>query len=402
MELNENKMEIEDKENRLAVLKLMYQNIQEITENIYSGVDGEDQVIFDVYGNEYLRTEGRKQDIQIKNNTIILNNNKDNNIMLINRKTGKVKEVKGTQRIIKNIERYILIGPSWNYTAELVDTYTTEIIEGGDTITTDKVYVQKLTDKEIVLKHWCLYAQEYRPIIIDVINNKIRYFDMYSPFENIQKAKHHMLVATSKSKSKEGYSISYRGSLPNLRYTLAINGVVLNKDRKDYEDISKPVDLKDTDTFYTFDYPTKTDEIHNNIKMGLIDKDGKELLEPIYDSIKYINGNNYIITTGKRNEIFNSVANKIIISHNDAQYILRYDELPFTEIITYTGKAFILDSKNRIFNIEDIAKYFKCSYNENNPSIIKIDFEGYSKYVNNQLQPVNFLETKKDIWIPMG
>ena len=194
---------IEDKENRLAVLKLMYQNIQEITENIYSGVDGEDQVIFDVYGNEYLRTEGRKQDIQIKNNTVIINNNVSNNIVLINIKNGAVKEIKGTQRNIKELGKYILIEPSWRYKAELVDTYTTEIIDGGDTITTDKVYVQKLTDKETVLKHWCLYAQEYRPIKIDVINNKIRYFDMYSPFENIQKAKHHMLVATSKSISAE-------------------------------------------------------------------------------------------------------------------------------------------------------------------------------------------------------
>ena len=392
---------IEDKENRLAVLKLMYQNIKEIAENIYLGIDGDNQVIFDVYGNECLRTKGIKKDIQIKNNTVIINNNVSNNIVLINIKNGAVKEIKGTQRNIKELGKYILIEPSWGYKAELVDTYTTEIIDGGDIISTDRVYIQKLTGNDTILKYWSTYAVDYRTIIIDTVNSKIKYFDIYSPFEDFPKLKNYMLAATSKSKIEEGYSVSYRGSLPSLRYALTINGLILNSDKKDYEDISKPMELQDTDTFYTFDYPTKTVGIHDKIKTGLIDKDGKELLEPIYDSIKYIGGNNYIITTGERKEIFNSVANKEIISHNDAQYIIRYDELPFTEIITYTGKAFILDSKNEIFNIEDITKHFKCSYNKDNKSIIKIDFGGYSKYVNNQLKPVNFSETKKDVWIPM-
>lgn len=403
MESNKNDVKnIEDRENRLAVLKLMYSNIENISENIYLGLDGDNQVIFDIYGNEYLRTrKTRHNDIRRKNNTLILYNNIKNVISLINVKNGTVKEIEGTQRNIHDIGKYIFIEPSWSYKAEIVDTYTTEIIEGGNSILTDKIYVQKITYTNMVLKYMSLHSFGYRYMIIDTINNKIKCFDIQSPFEEFQNVKHHELIATRQSKTKNGYSVRYRGSLPNFRYALALNGVALNKDGKDYEDIYKPIELRDTDTFYTFDYATKIDETRGTIKTGLIDSNGNELLEAIYDSIEYIGGNNYIITTGKRKEIFNSVANKVIISHDDAQYIIKYSELPFTEIITYTEKAFILDSKNRIFNIEDIAKYFKCSYNKSNTNIIKIDFDGYSKYVNNQLQPVEYLDTNKDVWIPM-
>ena len=374
----------------------MYQDIEKLYDCLYIGKSGKDNVIFDKFGNEYAK--GHMDICLVKDNTVLIGNHSENMMILINRLNGNTLRFKGTSRKINYIPGFILIEQSWNYKSQLVNAETTEIVEGSENLRIVNMYLYKNKGRDAVIAYRDSrqrYNAEYNHMIIDRETNKIKYYSIEYDFQETSKFANRTVLATSVTTNDEGFSLSSRKRSEFLRYKLGINGIIKDG-AKEYEDIAKTSEIEDTDTFYTYDFIKNN---YESIKMGLIDSEGMELLPAIYDNIRYVGNNNYILYKEERQALYNRYANKIIIDFNESKAIIRHDSIPLIEIIRNNGEAFIIDNNNRLFNIADIGKYLDCSYNSNNSNVIKINFGDYNKYVNNKLEPIDFLESAKDKWI---
>ena len=124
------------------------------------------------------------------------------------------------------------------------------------------------------------------------------------------------------------------------------------------------------------------------------------------DKIDYIGSDNFLITVENNiteQFIFNK-NNGITIKPDDVHNITIHKTLPFVIINGKQGFK-ILDSYGRIFNIDSIAKYFRCSYCKNRTDIIKVDLDYATKYITNRLIPITnmheIMKLKTEEWIPM-
>ena len=204
-----------------------------------------------------------------------------------------------------------------------------------------------------------------------------------------------------------------RARLENrLKYALAIGGCIASKE---YSEIA--VCINHSDVMITLDdvgsKDVKLNDMHNNEitihvngynKQGIISKNGKELLEPMANSIEYIGNNNFVIKTDDKAFIYNTDIHKIIIGPVDVNNIIIHKTLPIT-IINNNNNWIILDVFNRTYRFEELHKYFDCKYCKSKPNIIKVSLNYGTKYVDNRLTAItNIHEIAKfqsEEWIQM-
>ena len=166
-----------------------------------------------------------------------------------------------------------------------------------------------------------------------------------------------------------------------LQYKLSVNGVIVTE--RSYQDISKPSDLTYTPYFYTYERGSDFKP-----KRGLIDISGKELLEPLYDGIRYIGSNNFILLSNGFSMIYNVAERKIIVDYTQNNGISSHSQLPLTVINGVDKQVYCLDTRGNFFPVKDLSRYFEC-YRSEQFFGIKVNIgNGLYKYVDEQLNPI--------------
>lgn len=209
------------------------------------------------------------------------------------------------------------------------------------------------------------------------------------------------MLATDYHKSK-GIAIN-KDCIHYFKYKLVKDNIIVSK--KSYEDITKPSELTSTDTLYTFDLD---DKYRASTKIGLIRRDGTELLEPIYDGIRYVGANNYIVDMIKNDVRYTAIYNSergVLYNFGELISADMHRTLPFVVLFKVGGGVKLLTTDGNEIEPAELSKYFKCSYSEQRPDIIRLDLDYGKKYITNTLVPItNMHEITKMTahnWIPM-
>lgn len=178
------------------------------------------------------------------------------------------------------------------------------------------------------------------------------------------------------------------------KFKIAKNGNIINN--KSYKYIRK-VNILEDSGYLTHNV------CGNKIKIGLLNSNCKEILDCKYDSIEPIGNGNYKVIDDDIAFIFNENTMQKSLDYKKDDIII-HSTLPIT-LIKKTDEVIVLDGYGRLFNIIDIAKYFKCSYSQENPTYLRFDFDYGSKYVDNRLTPITNMHTIASLacnnWISM-
>lgn len=288
---------------------------------------------------------------------------------------------------LKQVGQEFLIVSLGGYSL-IFNKYLDEILN----INTYKLNAYEYGDSRICIKYRLDLLRESTGFI-NRLTGKVTSYDSFDLNDN------YTLLATDYHENK-GITIN-KDCIEYFKYKLVKDNIIVSN--KSYEDITKPSELNSTDTFYIFDL----DERHNR-KVGLLRGDGVEMLEPIYDEIRYIGANNYIL------DIVNNDRKYTAIYNSDRGVVYNFDELisaevhktlPIVLIARSDGEFRLLTTTGTEIKLEELPKYFKCSYSEQRTDIIRVDL-GYSKkYITNTLVPItNIHEIAKlstHNWIPM-
>ena len=210
-------------------------------------------------------------------------------------------------------------------------------------------------------------------------NNVLCYDNLYIKSKNLK-------LMSLRRRNNKNKSCINRENNYYLRYHL-----VSDKDEilsaKDYLDIYCTPDMVGTQYLYCLDSKT----IESNY-LGILDRQGNELLSPIATDIIIISKNCFKVTIDGKQYIFNADTRKFIMSEYNITNVYKHNTLPINIIYTGENKYFILDYKDNLYNFEDITKNFDCYISEKYPNIVKFVINSKlgstNTYVTSNLSPI--------------
>ena len=381
---------------KLDILNMIHDKVAIITDGYFYCVDGDKASVVNSYGTEVL--SGDKDSIMQVGRYICMieptNKIITANVNIYSFKTNRKKSIeieKSTGIINKDLYKAKLIA---------LDKYITVKVDYSNIIilNEDLAIIGEVPEcKELKVgktNETSLYFNYYSyPVwmtgLIDKRSDKLVHYGVTEVSEGLE------LAATEYFKS--GFSIN-RNTFDYFKYKPVKNGIICGD--KTYQDIVKVVNNR-SDMLYTYELGR-----YNNKCVGMITDENVEVFPAIYKSIEYIGANNYkLVYEGNMLEDMAFIYN-IETGSRSADYrssdIIIHQTLPLT-IVKKRGQTVILDSKGRLFDIKDIAKYFKCSYSLDNNTVLKFEFEYGSKYVDNRLTPITNLHAiaslSKNKWV---
>lgn len=379
---------------RLNILQMMYSTVQPLNSEVIYCAQEDEVTLVNRYGVELAR--GTKDTIR-KAGCFIAMLDKDNTTSIYCFSTGASKKIKNSNNrhhyfsmkeagteyvVIEYMARSVILD---RYLNNVFDVETSRL----------KVYV---SDSKICVKHRIDMFRESTGYI-NRLTGKVEFYDYFDLDDTYR------CIATEYHRDK-GLTVN-KDCIQYLKYKLTKNGSIVSS--RSYEDITKPSELRTTNTFFTFDLGGK---YRRDTKLGLLRDDGVELLEPVYDSIRYIGANNYLVDIIKDN-IINSVRYSAIYN-SDTGVVYNFNEvvsaemhktLPLLVLIKADGGVKLITTSGIEMEPAEIAKYFKCSYSEQRPDIIRIELDYGKKYITNTLVPITNLHEISRLsthnWIPM-
>lgn len=173
-------------------------------------------------------------------------------------------------------------------------------------------------------------------------------------------------------------------TVDNVKYKLSIMGKIVGKA---YQDIVKPQELHNTDYFLVYD------TLNKRICKGLIDTQGKELIQPIYDDMKYIGENVFILTYQGYCIVF-SLDKGLMLDSILSDNVWIHPTLPLTVIIK-DSEYWIVDCYGRLYSLFDITKNFECYSTDKDKNILRINTGYKNVYVTNTLMPITNIHSIK-------
>ena len=359
------------------VLKLGYNNVRLLANELIVCDDYEKSYIFDKYGNEL--GSGKKEYINTYGDYVIIYDSTNMVHLVISAETRKsIKmpynihkvEVLGQYLLFSYYDKFIILNSNLEKFAEVKECYyryynNTPI---GYTIT----YQYKLTKYELLINKFKNYIEYYR-------KEKLN--------ENIE------IRATSYN----GYTFKYK---------IYVDDRMINN--TEFYGVSLPFEIlergnnKGAAILYNIKNTLFT--LGEDNKYGLMDYDGNIILDTVAKNIKCINNDNFIITLKDNSKVIINRYAGVILNNKDIIDIDMHYTLPMC-IIKYKDRTECLDIFNRWFNMIDISKYFNCEYCESDTTIIKVKLDYGCKYVTNRLEPITNLHTIAKLstlkWIPM-
>lgn len=234
----------------------------------------------------------------------------------------------------------------------------------------------------------------YNTIVINKLTGKAIVYDHVKLDNGVD------LVSIDNEPNFNGSSINTY-TKDELRYTIEINGTAIQG--QSYSDIIFRSDLSNTNYLYTVDF---NGDKNSKPTYGLIENTGAKILDAIYNSIKRVGDELFVLDFSGMKSIYDRRRNCLLFAFTDVADITIHDTLPLS-IVRFKDNRFVcVDSKCRIFNPCDIAKYFDCYYSNEHANIIKVVINEYTtKYINTSYVPItNLKEISKlqlDTWIKM-
>lgn len=399
---NVNSVENADK---LRILKMVYNDLVEITFDTVTYTDEEYQYIANLDGDVLLKR--KKEDIKIIGSFYIYRED-NNNTVIANAISGRKKVYKVNQNTVS--EFYRLSNDAQGMGEKFLWVTENNIRKNkliGDRVCViyniffEKQFISEqwyspriiiLDYKSSVTTTWCKYGMNcgYR---LMKLNNETNRAEVYDALTVEGAELTYDLISTDWCRDGKGYSINTNVD-DKLRYSLSKNGVVISKS---YQDIFRAPELFGTQYLFTY-------ELKDSVKKGVISTDGVELLPPLYDDLNYVGNDNFIITYGDFRKLFNIYKGDLTDWVNRA-YITIHNTLPIV-LIYDKGQYMILDNKNRYFKIEELTRYFECDYNIGDLSILRVKVDtGLYKIVDNRLGSITNLNQIKALnnigWIPI-
>lgn len=168
-------------------------------------------------------------------------------------------------------------------------------------------------------------------------------------------------------------------SVPSVRY--ALSDTSMHAISAGYSDIINIIPRKCYKTY---------NRINGEIFEGMIGPDGNEILPTIYNNIARFGKDSFILSRGRLRYLF-SLEKGFLISNVDKQTFNKHQTLPI--IIVYVANAYyICDKDNKIFKFENFTSEYKCYQCSEDNNLLRVDFEQGefigTKYVTKQLIPV--------------
>lgn len=374
---------------RLNILQMMYDIVQPLSKDVIYCSQNDEVTLVNRYGVEL--ATGTKDTIH-KVGCFVAMIDKYNTTSIYCFSTGMSKKIEN-----KNKHHYFSmkeVGPEYliiEYIsrAVILDRYLNTVFDVEASRL--RAYVN---DSKICVKHRIDLFRE-STAYINRLTGKVEFYDYFDLDDTYR------CIATEYHTEK-GITVN-KDCVQNLRYKLSKNGKIVTS--RSYEDITKPVELTSTNTFFTFDLGGK---YKKDTKMGLITDEGVELLETIYDSILYVGANNYLVGIIIHNKRYLALYNSekgVIYNFNELAGAEMHRTLPLLMVYKADGELKLLTTCGIEFSPVDLAKYFRCSYSKQRPDIIRIDLDYGKKYITNTLIPItnmheiNKLSTHE--WIPM-
>lgn len=273
--------------------------------------------------------------------------------------------------------RYRTVKSDWRtYTQIIYNKYMEKIFDMRECSTgRGRAYIE---DTPIKSKVRYTLSGHWKTMILNKAKASIDIFDTidFDIVNGIQ------LVGTEWSK-KDNLAIN-TNTVENIRYKLSVFGRVVGKS---YQDITKPQELHNTNYFIVYDL------IENRTCKGLIDKEGRELIQPIYDDIKYI-GENVFILTYLGSAIVFSLIKGLMLDNIKSNNIWIHPTLPLT-VVTRESDYWIIDCYGRLYNLVEITKNFECYSTDKDKDVLKINTGYKNVYVSNTLVPITNIHTIK-------
>lgn len=238
------------------------------------------------------------------------------------------------------------------------------------------------------------FPNNYNTIIINKLTGKATVYDHVKLDNGVD------LVSIDNEPNFNGSSINTY-TKDELRYTIEINGTAIQG--QSYSDIIHRSDLSNTNYLYTVDF---NGDKNSNPTYGLIENNGTKVLDAIYNSIKRVGDELFVLNFSGMESIYDKRRNCLLFAFTDVEKITVHETLPLSIVKLKDGRYLCIDTRCRIFNTCDIAKYFECYYNEEHTNIIKVVINEYTtKYINTSYVPItNLKEISKlqlGTWIKM-
>lgn len=381
---------------KLDILNMIHDKVSIITDGYFFCIDGDKASVINSYGAEVL-TGDKDSIVQVGEYICMVEQTKKvikANVNIYSFKTNRKKsiEIEKNAGIINSDFYKAKLIPFDKYIAVKID-YSNIIILNEELAIVGEVpecrdlKISKITETSMYFNYYSYPV--WMTGLIDKRSDKLVHYGVVDVSEDFE------LAATEYFKN--GFSIN-RNTFDYFKYKPVKNGRICGD--KAYQDIVKVANNR-SDMLYTYELGR-----YNNKCIGMITDENVEVFPAIYKSIEYIGANNYkLVYEGNMLEDVAFIYN-IENGSRSADYrssdIIIHQTLPLT-IIKKIGQTVILDTKGRLFDIKDIAKYFKCSYSLDNTTILKFEFEYGSKYVDNRLTPITNLHAiaslSKNKWV---
>lgn len=390
-------MNDKDKQYKIKVLRMVYKDINFITDEIYQATDGKETVIADLDGNEFIK--GNIQDVNVHNTFILCINANSCNLINIE-----------SRKILKNIGQYNVLETDFssdiafilNRHNDELTLYNKNLDVIGQIKDVVRIYNNIKTQGNKVYFNYNLNYIKICKACVDIIHNNIVYYDTFELKLCNGSSDYALMAVEQVNKATNKVNTD---AMPYFKYKLVKSGVIINSD-KAYADISKPINLINTDYFIVYD----CDKYGHTIT-GLIDSKGKTIIPLDLElcNIEYLGSHNFLVHKHDfiENIMYSSIYNLdngIIAPFNKCTCAFSHESLPLT-IVQINQNVYGLKSDGQWFNILEISKYFSCFYCLDEPSIIKVDLDYGVKYVTNKLQPIKniqFINRLNNLkWIPI-
>lgn len=375
----DNKKELPGK---VAILKMVYDNIRELNYNTFLCEDENGYVaLLDSDANEYFKVQ--KDKFKMEGSFVVYSDENNNtNVMgleskKITRLRFKHSTINSFNINISSIGKDYLVISLCEYTYGVDKTY---IINSKLQVTklpfAIRLFLSKIGEQRI---NYLISTEDSRPhtFVFNRHTKTLKYIDI----RDIVKINEYTFTLVSTEISdKTHFSINSETS-GYLKYALYKNERIVSKH---YLDITKTLALTNTPYFEVYDKVTG-----DRIQRGIIDDNGAEILPPIYDSINFLGNNTWLLTLNAQSCLYNSERG-VLINWVSIENLQLHDGLPVC-ILRKNNETFIIKIDTlTMFPVNEIAKHFKCSYNSENTSIIKVDIgKGVSIYVDNRLTTIN-------------
>ena len=169
-----------------------------------------------------------------------------------------------------------------------------------------------------------------------------------------------------------------------FKYKLARHGIIIGE--KAYADIIKSNELSGTDLLYSIEC---NPNVRKEALYGIINKQGKEIIKPEFNSIKHIGNYKFILESNKKYLLYDLLSMSVIFDYAYIADVIHHSTLPLTLIKLVNNQFYIADYKGDVYTLDKFTEHFECYYSNSCSNILKVIINEFNtKYITDRFIPI--------------